>query len=397
MVYPNKIINSLIRFFVDVLALVILSISLVSCGGGGGDNANSTPAGPVIPPDSTAPPSSDAEDFTDILTAVRGQYSLPAAAVILMFNDEVIFNGAVGVRSIENNIEVTTNDNWHLGSITKSMTSTIAARLVEKGLVSWHETIEQTFPDLVGQGNGSFNSVTLEQLLSHHSGLQRNVNWESYRKPNTSLLELRQQLVAEALGTSPVNNGDSYSYSNLGYVVAGAMLETVSGKSWEQLLEDELLGPLNISDVGFGAPGDGTNQPNGHLEEGAGYKALAPSERFSDNPPVIGPAGTVNMSLSSLAKYAYEHMVGELGESKLLSASSFVKLHERIPGSDYALGWFVQSNSIFHDGSNNLWFAKIGISINQQVTVIAVTNAGGQKANEATDKITNQVLEAFFN
>ena len=102
------------------------------------------------------------------------------------------------------------------------------------------------------------------------------------------------------------------------------------------------------------------------------------------------------MSLSSLSKYAHAHMVGELGESPLLSGDSFVKLHESVGGSDYALGWFVQSNSLFHDGSNTLWFAKLGISIEQQLIVISITNAGGQNANEATDKITNEMLGAFI-
>lgn len=387
--YKNESFN-----FIRPTALIFVLLGVISCGGSGG--GNSTPVGPSIPAGPTAPAPTNTDGYVDTLNNVRNQYSLPAAAGMLLHNDDVVFIGATGVRSLASDIAVTENDLWHLGSITKSMTATLAGRLVEQQLISWDTSIRDIFPQLVLQGNGQFDNTTLEQLLAHHSGLQRDLSWTEFADPNMDVTQLRNMIVATALNTPAVNNGDEFHYSNLGFVVAGAMLEAVTGESWEQLMEEQVFQPLEILDAGFGPPGDGTSQPNGHLSEGNAYTPLTPDSSGSDNPPAIGPAGTIHMSLPSLAKYARAHMVGQLGESELLSSATFSYLHQTFAGSDYALGWFVQPDALFHDGSNNLWFAKLSVSQQHQLVIISVTNAGGQDANAATDDITNGLLNVFF-
>lgn len=393
-IVENQIITLCIARL-HIVLLLILSLSVISCGGSGGHSNVSPPNWPSTDPGNSTPPNTSDEEFTTMLTRILTEYSLPAAAAVLMHNDEIIYQNAVGVRSLNNSIAVSIDDHWHLGSISKSMTATLAAILVEKGMISWDTMLVDVFPTLVLQGNGHFDFVTLEQLLSHSAGIQRDLNWTDFVDSTADITELRRDVVAEALTTQPANNGDSFHYSNLGFVIAGAMLEAVAQKSWEELMQEELFLPLQIEDAGFGAPQGVASNPSGHRAGGNSYIAVDPASLASDNPAVIGPAGTVNMSLSSLAKYAYAHMVGELGESTLLSSDGFVKLHESVGGSDYALGWFVQPGSLFHDGSNTLWFAKLGISVDQQLIVISVTNAGGQNANDATDKITNGMLSIF--
>ncbi|MBE1298549.1 MAG: serine hydrolase [Alteromonadaceae bacterium] len=380
----------------SLILISVLATSVVSCGGAGGSGNGGIPPGPTIPPVTTVTTTGVSDALQTSLSSIRDEYGLPAVAGLLSYNNEVIFNGVDGKRSIGTDKDVTTRDVWHLGSITKSMTATLAARFVEKGLIQWGSRIRDIFPELVLEGNGQFDAVTLEQLLSHHAGLQRNIDWWAVSNSSEDLMIQRREVVSTALNTAAVNNGDDYYYSNLGFVVAGAMLEAVSGKSWETLMQEELFTPLAITDAGFGAPGDGDDQPQGHLAQGGSYNAMAPFQDGADNPAVIGPAGTVHMSLASLAKYASAHMLGAFGESSLLTSASFAHLHQPMSGSDYALGWFIQPDSIFHDGSNNLWYAKLGISVEQQIIVISVTNAGGEQANQATDKITNEMLRIYF-
>ena len=77
----------------------------------------------------------------------------------------------MGTRRAGVNIPVTINDRFHLGSDTKAMTSLLAAMLVEEGKLRWNTTLAEVFPELAEKMDAGFRNVTLEQLLSHTSGI----------------------------------------------------------------------------------------------------------------------------------------------------------------------------------------------------------------------------------
>ena len=79
--------------------------------------------------------------------------------------------GVSGKRQADQSIAVILHDRWHIGSLTKSMTATIAMKLVEQGLIKLDSTILDVFPNLVGQIKSQYETVTLGQLLSHTGGL----------------------------------------------------------------------------------------------------------------------------------------------------------------------------------------------------------------------------------
>jgi CubicO group peptidase (beta-lactamase class C family) len=78
----------------------------------------------------------------------------------------------VGLRSAQASVRVTTSDQWHIGSMTKSMTATLAAILVEDGLITWDTRPIDVWPELDGRINSGFRDTTLRQLLSHTSGMK---------------------------------------------------------------------------------------------------------------------------------------------------------------------------------------------------------------------------------
>lgn len=365
------------------------SISGGSAGTGstGGGNGSGNGSGTAAP-----------DGFEAKLIQIIDDYGLPAAGGLLFQGTEMLEGAVSGKRSLDANAEVSMQDKWHMGSITKSMTATVAARLVEKGLIEWSTKVVDVFPDMRSQAQPALQDINLEQLLSHSAGLVRDFDWLSYEDSTLTDREIRMKVVADAMKSGLSGDVGNFSYSNLSYVVAGAMLEQVADKSWQVLMQEELFGPLEMSDAGFGAPTGGESQPSGHFNDNGNISAIPGELSYSDNPSLIGPAGTVHMSMGSLAKYAQAHMVGELGESDLLSARSFVKLHQEVEGTGYGLGWFIeQRGSIFHDGSNRLWFAKVGIDPAQQILAISVTNIGGDQANFATDLIINDMLQRHFN
>jgi CubicO group peptidase (beta-lactamase class C family) len=195
--------------------------------------------------------------------------------------------------------------------------------------------------------------------------------------------------------------GSKYQYANYGYTIAGAMCERVTGKSWEDLMRDELFTPLGMTTAGFGSPGtaEAVDQPWGH---GGifGPKAIAPGPQ-ADNPAVIGPAGTVHCSLADWAKYAAFHLRGSRGEEPRLPADVFQKLHTPLPGDedDYAFGWIVTERdwaggkALMHAGSNTMWFALIWLAPQRDEAYLAATNVGSNTAFLACDSAIVKLIE----
>ncbi len=106
-----------------------------------------------------------------LLTPYLSQYNLPALAAAVVKGGRIIAAGAVGTRRVGSNIPVTLNDRFHLGSDTKAMTALLAAMLVEEGKLRWNTTIREVFPELAEKMDPALRGVTLEQLLSHTSGI----------------------------------------------------------------------------------------------------------------------------------------------------------------------------------------------------------------------------------
>ena len=106
-----------------------------------------------------------------ILQPYLERYDLPALAAAIIKNGEIIASGAVGTRRAGTNNPVMIEDRFHIGSDTKAMTALIAAMLVEAGKLRWTSTVAEVFPELAATMDPALKGVTLEQLLSHTSGI----------------------------------------------------------------------------------------------------------------------------------------------------------------------------------------------------------------------------------
>jgi CubicO group peptidase (beta-lactamase class C family) len=150
---------------------------------------------------------------------------------------------------------VTLEDLWHLGSDTKIMTSTLAAIMIEQGKLEWNSTVSEVFPDLASGFHQDFRDVTLVQLLSHVAGLPANADCGALMGYG-SVRDQRARAVRDALGQKPLSApGTTYLYSNLGYIIAGAIIERVSGMEWEDALTRFVFDPLGMTTAGSGGTG----------------------------------------------------------------------------------------------------------------------------------------------
>ncbi|HKE00868.1 MAG TPA: serine hydrolase domain-containing protein [Planctomycetota bacterium] len=332
-------------------------------------------------------------DLAELLEPIRAKHDLPALAAALVEGDTVTAIGATGVRRVGSPERATVDDLWHMGSCTKAMTATLIARHVERGTIRWTTTIGEVLGGDVKDMDPAWRPVTVEQLLSHRGGvpsnLDRNGLWARLWQREGPPIEQRRRLYREVLQWKPEPPG--FLYSNAGYAIAGAMLERLAGAPWETLIRRDLFDPLGMKSAGFGAPGKpgSVDQPRGHVRQGNAWVPVDPGPD-ADNPPAIGPAGTVHVALRDWARFVSLH----------LRDRSLAKLHE-VPGGGeegYALGWGVTRRPwgdgavIRHAGSNTMWYCEVWAAPKKGFATLVATNAAGTEAPTAVDEVASALI-----
>jgi CubicO group peptidase (beta-lactamase class C family) len=332
-------------------------------------------------------------DIAALLRPIREQYGLPALGGAIVDSGGVRAKAVVGVRKKGEATESTVDDLWHMGSDTKAMTATMIAALVEQGKLSWDSTLAAVFPDI--RMPSSAGAITLLHLLTHRAGLPHDADWARISHAG-SLVQQRRVAVARLDTVKFLSApGTEYSYSNWGYVVAGAMAEQVTGQSYEELMKEIVFGPLQMESVGYGAagtPGE-TDQPWAHTAGGE------PTQ--GDNPLVMAPAGCVHCSLNDWGRFISDQLRGAEGKPALLKPESYVRLHSAPFGGDYAMGWLVTDRPwgggrvLTHTGSNTMNMAVVWMAPARDFAVLVVCNQGDR--DKACDDAAWKLIQLHLN
>ena len=164
----------------------------------------------------TAAPSMPS-DTAQSLEVIRKKHDLPALAVVVVKDGRICDRAAVGVRKWGETTPVTTNDVFHIGSCTKSMTATLTAMLIEDGKLRWDTTIADVFPELKGKMDKQYESVTVEQLLTHRGGVPGappaaawKRAWEQKGTPTQQRREFIEAVLAPAAGSRAWHEEDLF-------------------------------------------------------------------------------------------------------------------------------------------------------------------------------------------
>jgi CubicO group peptidase (beta-lactamase class C family) len=275
------------------------------------------------------------------------------------------------------------------------MTGTLAAVLVEDGVIDWDTTPQEIWPEISVQLHADFRNITLRHLLSHTSGMKRDDQFGSAQDdaPGT-VMEKRRQWAARLLGQAAQFSADEVHYSNVGYMVAAAMLETRGGASWETLLTDRVFARLGMTDSGFGAPGTAgqIDQPRGHRSRESGFSPVDPGSPGSNIPAAAGPAGSVHTTLGDYARFMLTNIAGARDTPNLLGVESLLVLQEAPTG--YTLGWGAVSSlqtlnapGLENTGSIGLWFSRVWLAPTLDAGVMIAVNGGGARGLASVEQM----------
>ncbi len=357
-----------------------------------------------------------------LLTPYLTRYDLPAIAAAVVKEGKVISAGAVGTRKADVRIPVTIHDRFHIGSDTKAMTALLAAMLVEEGKLRWDSTPAETFPELVEKMDPGLRRVTLEQLLSHTSGIPSDTEeiFKVYLGAMTqegNLDDLRywvvQQWTKHPLEFDP---GTKFAYSNMGYTLIGAMIERVGKKTWDEAITEKIFVPLKLRTAGLGPQSSlgKIDAPLGHIIVDGKVKPVLAGPN-SDGPSVIGPAGIAHMSILDFAYWAGWNAGEGRRKPALVKPETLRKLHTPVftmpekkdaapgtpPGGKYAFGWgelavdWAPYPLLYHGGSNGMNLAHVWVDTKHDFAMVIAANISGPKANTAFLALAKELYTKF--
>ena len=349
----------------------------------------------------------DWENVESLLENIREVSGIPAIAAAIVKDGRIVDVATVGVREVDTQEGVKSDDRFHIGSVTKSMTATVIGKLVEEGKLSWSTTVSNALSQMPMRD--TYRNVTIEQLLHHQGAIPAYTSSEPYRKLahgkySGTPTEQRAAFLEKVLGLEAAGiPGQVTLYANAGYALAGHMAERVTGRSWEDLISHYIFVPSSMNSSGFGHPGTALipDQPRGH---GVANGTFVPLDDH-EHPPmhIIAPAGNVHCSIADLAKYLISHLKGLNGHDGELRSETIKRLHTlpaRHSELQYASGWIINTDrngeTIHrHGGTTGSFYAEIKLFPEKRAGVAVLLNVP-QSAGELVANKVGRALMARY-
>jgi len=335
-----------------------------------------------------------AQNTSDKIDSIRIKYQIPALEIAVISSDSILEMNAFGTNKINSNVKVTLQNRFHLGSNTKAITSFIAADLVLQGKINWNTDFFHLFPELKTKQNQT-KSLTLINLLNFKAPLSA-FSYDTYIPESVIVTGTNQEKrynIAKYLLTQKAvkKNNDELYLTNLGYVLAGLMLEKVSNKNYNELVDD-LNKKLN-TDFRFGSPNTQDEQQTyGHNEQ------LVPLIEENVKLNWLLSAGNINTTLPDYSKYIQNYLKGLKGKGKPFQKETFKQLLFEFP--TFSFGWFNKiekngNNYINNFGNANGYMSSVSIFKEKKIAIIIFSNLSSESANEGIDLILKILAKKY--
>jgi CubicO group peptidase (beta-lactamase class C family) len=297
-----------------------------------------------------------AAKIQEVLTLAHKYRQFNGSALVAE-NGKVVYKGAFGMANMEWNIPNAPDTKFRLGSITKQFTATLTMQLVEQGKIKLDGKISDYLPDYrkdIGQ------KVTIHQLLTHTSGIPSYTGQPGFfENVSRNPYKVDDFVKKYASGNLEFEPGSKYSYNNSGYFLLGAIIEHVTGKPYEQVLEENIFDPVGMKNTGY------DHHNTIILKRATGY---------SKTPDNYTNAAYLDMSIPYAAGSMYSTVEDlflwdqSLYTDKLLSAQSKALMYKPFL-EDYGYGWVV-NNASFKQNGSDVQVIRHGGGINGFTTTI---------------------------
>ncbi|MBZ5667375.1 MAG: beta-lactamase family protein [Acidobacteriia bacterium] len=312
---------------------------------------------------------------------------IPGLALLVARGGQVIRAQGYGTANVELQVPVKPDTIFQSGSVGKQFTATAVMMLVEEGKIGLDDPLTKYFPD----APATWKQVTIRELLSHTAGFTDYPKDFDMRKDYTEA-ELLKIVEGIPLAFPP---GNSWSYSNLGFLTLGIVIHKVTGEFYGDFLQERVFRPLGMSTTRIISEADIV--PN----RSAGYRLVKGELKNQEwvSPTLNTTAdGSLYFSVLDLAKWdaaLYSEKV--LKRSSLEQMWTVAKLSNGQPNSGhYGFGWFIRDKNgrhiIGHEGEWQGFVTYILRRVDDKLTVAILTNLGGVKPERIADHVAEMYL-----
>lgn len=268
----------------------------------------------------------------------------PGITIIVVKDGKTLLRKGYGLADVAQRRPLTPDTVLHIASITKQFTSTAVLMLVDEGKIKLDDDITVYLPDYPTHGK----KISIEHLLTHTSGIVSYTSKDNTDRPKDPTV---QQMI-DTFKNDPLEfaPGSRYKYNNSGYYLLGAIIEKVSGETYDKFVEKRIFVPLGMTRTAYQGHERGKTVP------ALGY--IQSPQGFTPSPPIIpsGPyaAGALVSTVDDLARWD-----AAVSNGKLLKAASWQRAFtpyvlstgkETTYGYGWELGSFRGAKAVFHDG-----------------------------------------------
>ena len=361
--------------------------------------AQARPAGP--------PPNFDA-----YVASVMKQFDVPGMGIAIVKDGQVVLAKGYGVKRLGSSDKVDADTRFGIASNTKAFTALALGMLVEEGKLEWDAPVVNYLPQFMMWDSWVTRQITVRDILVHNSGLGLGAGDLLWWPPTTyTPQEIMQRLRYIEPATS---FRSAYAYDNVLYLVAGQLIQAVSGQSWSDFVTNRIIRPVGMKEATttHAAAGDAQGNVSGtHAKVDGVVRVIKP---FSD--PNTDPAGGINAGANDMARWMIAQMdSGRVGDKRLWRQSTTRQQwsvvtplptgpapKELAPYTanfqGYGLGFFLRDyrgeKLVTHTGGLPGYVSLLMMLPNQKVGVVVLTN---QESGAAFQAIGLHVLDYYLN
>jgi CubicO group peptidase (beta-lactamase class C family) len=344
------------------------------------------------------------EELDAMVSQALEAFHVPGAAVSIIIDGKTALTKGYGFRDLDQRLPVTENTLFAIGSCTKAFTTYVLGQLVEEGKLCWDDLVIDYIPEFRLKDPYTTYHLTIRDLASHQSGLARHdlLWWFNPTISRQDLLPRLQYL------DSAVPFRERFHYNNLMYIVAGFVIERITGQTWEEAVRSRIFVPLGMNRSNFSVldsqKSDDFSLP---FKETDGI-----TQPIAFNPTVTtaGPAGSINSSAVDMAKWHELQLSdGTFEGQSLIKKETLQAMHtpqvalQRFPEKSpaflgYGLGWVIGIHEghylIAHDGRVDGFISSALLLPKERIGVVVLTNSdsGSTLADGLSLAILNQIL-----
>ncbi|WP_412561305.1 serine hydrolase [Winogradskyella sp. MIT101101] len=312
-------------------------------------------------------------------------------AVAIVEGDKIIYAKGFGYSDYENKVPVNANTLFAIGSSTKAFTSALLGLLREDKKLSFDDNPRKHIPELEFYNNDMNNNIIIKDLMRHSTGLPRHDgSWYFFPTHNKDSLLARIKYQEPFTGLR-----QQWYYNNFGFLAQGIITEKITGKSWEENIEEHFFKPLGMDRSNTMIDGMKTN-----TNVAFGYTLDADRNiEKTDYYDIAGmsPAGSINSSVNDMSKWLITWINdGKYGEAQIIpenyikeAMSSQMVVSGGTPSKDlpnvqfanYGYGWFLHSYKghyvVEHGGNIDGFSANVAFYPSDKLGIVVLANQNG--------------------